>query len=188
MLYWFLYDSSCVIKECHINSSTSWRNLNGYAGALSAPLADTTAQDAYNNPQNYTVENGVLVMTATPAQLLFQAQNKQIAVINQGLNATLVGGFASKSTGHTYVTTTNGQTNMEGDLKRFELDTSLTSVQFYTIDAGWIAHTQSELQSAFLDGGKWKDAQYAQAQNLIAQVNAQTSIPATPVTWTPATY
>lgn len=125
---------------------------------------------------------------------LANAQTEQIALINAGLNQTLIGGFASKTAGHSYVTTTNGQANMEGDLKRFELDSSITSVQFYTIDAGWIAHSHTDLQNAFLDGGTWKDAQYVQAQTLVAQVNTLASQSGTTVAqikavvWTPATY
>ena len=100
---------------------------NGYAGVLALDDSDTTAQAAFANPQNYAVQNGQLVMSATQEQLLQQVQQKQINDINIGLNTTLSGGFTA-SNGHTYISTTNGQTNVEGDMKRFELDSTLTSV------------------------------------------------------------
>lgn len=147
----------------------------------------------WNNPRAYLYQNDAFTDNPDWTSIqLQQAQQNQIEQINSGLNATLIGGFTSKTTTHTYVTTTNGQTNMEGELKRFELDSTLTSVQFYTIDKSWLAHSHQDLINAFLDGGKWKDAQYAQAQNLINQVNTLVNTPGTTVTqiqavvWTPA--
>lgn len=131
-------------------------------------------------------------------QKLDNVKSIQIAQIRAGLNATLTGGFTSKTTGHKYVTTTNGQTNMECDLKRFDLDTTLTSVQFFTMDSDWLAHTHQQLISAFLDGGKWKDAQFSHNTDLKNQVNAillanyatvQDAINAVKaITWSEATY
>ncbi len=151
---------------------------------------DTEAENAFNDPTHYTLVNNSWTYTApTSAEQLQKAQQAQIALINLGLNQTLIGGFTSKTTTHTYVTTTNGQANMEGDLKRFELDSTLTSVQFYTIDKGWLAHNHQDLINAFLDGGKWKDAQYAQAQTLIGQINSATTISAVQaISWTPEAY
>lgn len=151
---------------------------------------DATTQAAWDNPQAYLYQNGAFGDNPNwPTIQLAQAKATQKAAIEAGLNATLAGGFTSKNTGHTYVTTTNGQTNMEGDLKRFELDSSLTSVQFFTMDAGWIAHTQSELRSAFLDGGLWKDCQYAQAQTLSINIENTTTVSGVQaVVWTPANY
>jgi hypothetical protein len=152
-------------------------------------------QSAYDNPQAWLYQNGAYVANPNwPTIQIQQAAAVQIASVTSGLNATLVGGFTSKSTGHRYVTTTNGQTNMEGDLKRFELDSTLTSVEFYTLDASWVAHTHTDLQNAFLDGGKWKDAQYAQARTLTQQIQTLASQSGTTVAqiqavvWSPATY
>ncbi len=198
--YYFWVDANDVIwpasqVQANVPPPIGWGDA---IGALVPPVTelvwDTTAtpsaQDVWNNPRQYLYQNGSIVSNPNwSAQELAHAQKVQTVLINAGLNATLVGGFTSKSTGHTYVTTTNGQTNMEGDLKRFELDSSLTSVQFYTVDAGWIAHTQAQLQSAFLDGGNWKDAQYAQAQTLIGQVEPATTVSAVQaVVWAPASY
>lgn len=147
-------------------------------------------QAAWSNPQAYLYQNGAFVDNPNwPTIQLAQAKATQKAAVEAGLNATLAGGFKSTTKGHTYVTTTNGQTNMEGDLKRFELDSTLTSLMFFTMDAGWISHTQSELQSAFLDGGKWKDAQYSQAQTLTTDIsNATTVADVQAIVWQEATY
>lgn len=148
----------------------------------------------YNNGNfdlaNWTIQNGVPVYTPVPASTLLEnAKVAQKVLIQAGLDATLVGGFKSNATGHTYVTTTNGQSNMEGELKRFDLDSTLASVQFFTIDAGWIAHTHQDLINAFLDGGKWKDSQYSQQTTLNNQIGAATTVSAVQaITWTAATY
>lgn len=197
MSYWFLYNqTSGVIKDNTVSpyhgSVIEWTNIpNGYGVVGPITDTDTTAQDAFVKPDEYTVQSGTLVHSNTPtaAQQLSDAKTAQIEQLQVGLNQTLAGGFTSKTTGHGYVTTTNGQSNMEGDLKRFDLDSTLTSVQFYTTDAGWLSHTHQDLINAFLDGGKWKDAQYTQYSNLESQVNSQTTISGVQsITWTPATY
>jgi hypothetical protein len=177
-------------------------SLTPAGNALLGPYDDsginnmpTDFRTAYDNAQAWLYQNGAYVSNPNwPTLQIQQAASKQVASITTGLNVTLTGGFASKSTGHTYVTTTNGQTNMEGDLKRFELDSTLTSVEFFTLDAGWQPHTQAQLQGAFLDGGKWKDAQYAQARTLIGQIQTLASQSGTTVAqiqaivWVPASY
>jgi hypothetical protein len=201
--YIFPYDKSTGALYRHPYFGTEETMSNPPSGYELLPAiadTDTTAQAAYQaceslQPQQYFVQNGALVANPDwPAIQLKSAIAAQLASITSGLNATLVGGFTSKSTGHRYVTTTNGQTNMEGDLKRFELDSTLTSVEFFTLDADWIAHMHVDLQNAFLDGGKWKDAQYAQARTLTQQIQTLASQSGTTVAqiqavvWTPATY
>lgn len=148
------------------------------------------AQTAYNNPPAFLYQNGSYVNNPNWTTIqLQQAKDKQKALIQIGLNATLAGGFTSKTTGHKYVTTTNGQSNMQGDLKRFELDSTLVNVQFFTMDAGWQAHTYDQLKGAFLDGGKWKDAQYVQQTTLNNQIDAAGTPDAVQtIVWSEATY
>ena len=202
MYYVFPYDNNGnLYPHPYYGSEQTMSNPpHGWNVLAAIQATDTTAQAAYQaceslQPQQYVVRNGALVANPDWSTIQLQsAISAQLASITSGLNATLVGGFTSKSTGHTYVTTTNGQTNMEGDLKRFELDSTLTSVEFYTLDAGWQPHTQAQLQSAFLDGGKWKDAQYAQARTLTQQIQTLASQSGTTVAqiqaivWMPATY
>lgn len=130
-----------------------------------------------------------VVVWDTTATDLVNAQKQKTTQLQTMLAQTLNGGFTSKTNGHSYVTTTNGQANMEGDLKRFELDSTLTSLQFYTINAGWTAHSHQDLINAFLDGGKWKDAQYTQLNTLIGQVDSATTVnEVNAIQWTPSTY
>lgn len=207
MYQWFLVSSSTGVIGTHEQTSSPIVTVNGISqldpnlipSGFSAigPYDDvnpmpSSYQPAWDNPQAYLYQNSVFV--ANPnwiATQLSQAKTQQKALIKSGLDATLVGGFTSKTTTHKYVTTTNGQTNMEGDLKRFELDSTLTSVQFFTVDQGWLAHTYDQLKNAFLDGGLWKDAQYAQQTTLNNQIDASTTDTVAKVqaiVWTEATY
>ena len=198
MYYIFPYDKSTGALYRHPYYGTEQTMSNppsGYELLVAIADTDATAQAAYQacedlQPQQYVVQNGALAANPDwPAIQLQSAITAQLASITSGLNATLVGGFTSKSTGHSYVTTTNGQTNMEGDLKRFELDSTLTSVEFYTLDAGWQPHTQAQLQSAFLDGGLWKDCQYAQARTLVQKIQSATTITdIQSIVWQEASY
>jgi hypothetical protein len=187
----FVRSDNTIAGGCYADSSNVIRTLTRIPdGTTPCYIDDTQYPNVWADSSEYTIENGVPMFTPIPdATKLANAQTAQIALINAGLSQTLLGGFTSKSTGHAYVTTTNGQTNMEGDLKRFELDPTLTSLQFYTVDMGWIAHNHTDLQNAFLDGGKWKDAQYAQAQTLIGQVKSATTVGVVnAIVWSPATY
>lgn len=98
--------------------------------------------------------------------------------LGHGLQSTPNEGFTSKSTGHTYETSANGQANFIEALKLCKLNTSLVSVSFYTVDSGWVAHTRTQFQQAFVDGGTWKQAQYTQYTGLENQVNEVTTMSA----------
>ncbi|MCF8566924.1 hypothetical protein LLE49_19580 [Alicyclobacillus tolerans] len=79
-MFWFLYDSTGTIKEKWETGATEWTNLNGYAGAVSFALTDTTAQDAYANPSRYTVQKGALV--AQPYWTLTNTSGTITATLN----------------------------------------------------------------------------------------------------------
>lgn len=153
-------------------------------------LDDTQYADVWANMAEYTIQNGVPVHTPIPDSVkLANAQQAKLAELKAGLQATLVGGFTSKSTGHGYKTDSDGQTNFMEALKLIELNPSLTSINFYTTDAGWVSHTPTQLQQAFVDGGAWKQAQYNQYNTLSAQVKSATTVSAVEaITWTPASY
>lgn len=162
------------------------------------PLIDFRVQDDSNGKGPYIAywnikdSSGNIVPEPSSADLeswnLEASQHAKIAELYAGLKLTLSGGFKSKSTSHSYETDTSGQVNVMGDLKRLELDTTLTSVQFFTTDTAWIAHTEAQLQSVFLDGGKWKDAQYAQLGTLEANAKAATVDTLPAIQWREAAY
>lgn len=182
MYYWLIYSTSTyyIGNGSGTHKPDSSVALNGFE--LLGPYDDienlmpSDVQAAYDNPDAYLYQNGGFVNNPNwPTMQLQYAKEAQKALIQDGLSATLNNGFTSKTTGHKYVTTTNGQSNMEGDLKRFELDSTLTSVQFFTMDASWQPHTYDQLKSAFLDGGLWKDAQYSQQTTLNNQIDDPTT-------------
>lgn len=193
-MYWFLYDSDGEINEAQQIDVTKWTNLNGYAGALGLEESDTGAQDAFLHKSHYAVQNGTLVKTVTDAQLLSEAVSAQISSLSSSMNATLAGGFTAKSTGHTYPSNMDSQNNMQAALLQFSLDSTKTAEMYMTIDEGMVSHTQQDLKNVFIEGGRWKNAQYAQFATLKAQVKQLATQAGTTVaqvqavTWTAADY
>jgi hypothetical protein len=153
-------------------------------------LDDNQYADVWNNLGEYTIQNGVPVHTPIPDSVkLANAQKAKLEELYAGLQATLAAGFTSKTTGHTYKTDDKARQNFMEALKWLELNPSATSILFFTLDAGWVSHTPTQLQQAFVEGGMWKQAQYNQYAALEAQVKAATTVDAVnAIHWTPATY
>lgn len=203
MYQWFVINSSTGAVGKHEQAQSPMINgefdsnllLTGFS--IIGPYDDSSPmpgayQSAWDNLQAYLYQNGSFVDNPNWLTLQLQhAKDAQKALIESGLNTTLAGGFTSKTTGHKYVTTTNGQSNMQGDLKRFELDSTLAIVQFFTVDQGWQPHTYDQLKGAFLDGGLWKDAQYVRQTELKNQIDdpaTDTVDKVQAINWSEATY
>ncbi|GEO28030.1 hypothetical protein AAC03nite_38150 [Alicyclobacillus acidoterrestris] len=139
-------------------------------------LDDTQYADLWNNgsplAHAYEIQNNVPV-ALPPIPLVQQveaAATVQIAAIEAACSAVVNGQFTSKATGHTYASSVGGQVNFLAELPRFQYDSTLTTVSYDTLDAGWVDHTEQDIKNALVEGGRWKDAQYAQMNALIAQV------------------
>lgn len=216
MNYYFAYKADGTIAKKYM--ADSWSNTVlaspdeiGMLGPLDA--TDATAQDAFAHPSHYTIqqtgttpestvtnEDGTettipatpimgLVKTVTDAQLLAEAQAAQIATITAAFNATLVGGFASKSTGHTYPSDAAAERNFTGGITAFTTNPSKTAITLQTLDAGWVSHTKDQFYAMYNDGDAWKEAQYPQLATLEGEVRAATTVAAVQAAvWTPATY
>ena len=157
-------------------------------------LDDTQYAALWNNGSpdltNWTIQNGVPVHTPIPdSQLLPVAQQAQITAITQGYEATLIGGFTSKTTGHAYKTDDVSMGKFTAQVTQLLQNTSIASVNWLTTDAGVVSHTRDEFIGAFNDGIAWEQAQFTQEQTLIAQVNAATTVSAVQaIAWAEATY
>lgn len=169
---------------------------------------DTIPSDfatAFANPTAWLYQGGKFVANPNYNAMAFsQAQQKQLANLEQGMMATLGGGFTAKTlvgsatSPHKYPTDGNAQSNFSGAVSAFTANSNKTSVTVLTLDAGWVLHTKAEFFGIYTDGDNWKEAQYPQLSTLQAKVSAMklsdyatlddaiAAIQA--VTWTEATY
>ncbi len=206
MYQWFTYDTTTGAVGKHeqdlsplINDQFD-SNLIHTGQAILGPYDDTNPMPnaylpAWSNPQAYLYQNSAFAANPSwPAMELAQAQQAQIANLNAGLAATFAGGFTAKTlvggatSPHTYPTNQNAQANFTAAVTAFTANPNKTTVTIETLDAGWVSHTKAEFFGVFTDGDNWKEAQYAQYNVLLGQVEAQTTPPTTPVVWTTATY
>jgi hypothetical protein len=143
-------------------------------------ISITEAQwlDASQNQGKYLIQAGAFVLAPGPttAQQLASAQTAKLAELNDKCGQVIVSGFVSSALGvvHTYPSDLEAQGNLGMALKRLE-DTTLASLYFKTIDAGYLAHTKTQLTQVFYDGFDYGNVQITHYNQLKAQVNAATT-------------
>lgn len=175
MRYWIVYatSSGTISSWLHLDSDNSitWTNISTGCAVLCVTQPTLTTDPNYQTElaqwnmavdaatdqihmTYYNVQNGALVSVVTPAhaQLLAEAQAQRIALIEAGLMQTLVGGFTSKSTTHTYSTDSASQANFIGGITVFTTNPNKTSITLQTLDAGWVNYTKGEFYAMYNDG------------------------------------
>ncbi|GMA59745.1 hypothetical protein NZD89_09375 [Alicyclobacillus fastidiosus] len=173
MYYWIVVNNQTGEFGANTSSHPQDATLapEGFSYVEFSDPLDATTQAAFDNSQAYLYQNGSFVANSNYPQLqLQQAATNQISAIEAACQAVVNGQFKCKATGHTYASSVGGQVNFLAELPRFQYDSTLTTVSYDTLDAGWVDHTQTDIQNALVEGGRWKDAQYAQMNTLIAQV------------------
>lgn len=192
----FAYDAGGKIQYAN-NTDTADSSWPSTLSTLT--LDDTTTptgDTVFWNQDAYIIQNGAVADNPNwPTIQLSQAKQTQLALLNAGLATTLNGGFEAKTlvggaaTPHTYPTNPSAQSNFNGAINAFIANPNKTSVTVETLDVGWVSHTKSEFYGIYADGDTWKEAQYTQLNNLIAQVKAETTVSGVEaIVWTPATY
>lgn len=90
---------------------------------------------------------------------------------------TIMSGFSSTALGtsHTYSSVLVDEIWYNATINRFNVDATYTSVQWKTIDSGYLAHTKEQFTQVFIDGHTWGDNQIAKLNNLKSQVSAATT-------------
>ena len=133
--------------------------------------------DGFYKPQ-WNGTQWVDAQPLTDAQILQQAQNAKIAELSAKCDAAIVGGFPSSALGvaHTYPSDKDAQSYLGDAIKRMELDSTVTNVNFKTLDAGFLAHTLPQLQQVFKDGFDFGQAQITKYNQLKTQVEAATTV------------
>lgn len=183
MNYWFLYNyTTGTITQPYLGNADQWTNIpsgQGVIGPFSQASATAAVQDAYTNPQLYTVQSGQLVQAANYTSLqLQQAQNAKIGDLNSKCNQTILSGFASSalSVSHNYDFDYEAQMNFSGMMNAVNASIAPASITWKTTDAGNLAHTQAQFKQLYADGMNFKNTQITKYWNLKAQVLAATTV------------
>jgi hypothetical protein len=117
------------------------------------------------------------VESETDATLLQYAKDAKKAELNKKCDLTIMGGFTSSALGapHTYSSVLTDEIWYNATKNRFDIDATFTSVDWKTIDAGYLTHTKAQFQQVFIDGHAYGNNQIAKLNNLKAQVDSATT-------------
>ncbi|GEO26217.1 hypothetical protein AAC03nite_20020 [Alicyclobacillus acidoterrestris] len=194
MNYWFLYkQDGSLYEQPYKGGATEWTNIPSECAGVLGPIdeLDPTATDAWQNPSFYTVQNGALVKTATPDQLLVQARQIQLNAIQAGYNATISAGFMSNATGQpdTYAIDESAYSKWTGILSTIAAEIAPEAITVKDISGNQVTLTQSQFKQFALDGFNFLNAQDQQLWMLQNQIKAAITIEEVQaITWTPGVY
>ena len=182
MNYWFLYDlaDGSIYGAPYLGEATVFDNIPNGCGLI-GPISenDVTAIGASVHPQYYLVQSGVLTQKPDyDTRQLTDVKNTKIGELSTKCDTAIVNGFSSSAltTAHTYPSDDKAQSYLGDAIKRMELDSTVTSVNFKTLDAGFLTHTLPQLQQVFKDGFDFGQAQITKYNQLKAQVEAATTV------------
>ena len=192
MDFYFVYDSNGNIIGQPWQSSSEMVAPDGY-NMLVVAEGDPTAQDAFVNPSFYTVQNGQLVQVSNYSQLqLQQAQQEQIALLRQGYEQTLAGGFSAtiEGTAHTFGWQISDQINLNSVQSAIANNYLSYPVQYADINGNPVTlSSATDLQAIEQAATKFLSAQHQQVLTLIGQVQQATTVEAVQaIVWSAATY
>jgi hypothetical protein len=130
--------------------------------------------------------NGSWIEAETDATLLQYAKDAKKAELNTRCDLTIMGGFTSSALGveHTYQSLLVDEVWLNATINRFAIDPNFTTVNYKTIDSGYLPHTKGQFNQVFIDGHSFGDSQIAKLNNLKAQVDAaQTQADLDAIVW-----
>jgi hypothetical protein len=139
--------------------------------------------EVYNNPEGYTISNGVII-PPTDAELLLLAQTAQNNLLSQSCQTYLYAGFTSDALGsvYNYPSTATDQQNLASAAAT---DTT-ASLWCQPIGGVWafVAHTADQVTKVSSDWLAYLNAAQARLISLNTQVNAATTTAAAEaITW-----
>lgn len=101
----------------------------------------------------------------------------KIKECNALCNQTILAGFESAVLGdaHTYQFDYEAQMNLNGQLNLMNVDPSIDTVEWKTVDAGVLSHTKAQFIQLCKDAMAFKQTNIAKYWTLKAQINAATN-------------
>jgi hypothetical protein len=121
--------------------------------------------------------NGAWVEAETSATLLQYAKDAKKAELNMKCDLAIMGGFTSSALGveHTYSSVLTDEIWYNATKNRFDIDAAFASVDWKTIDAGYLTHTKAQFQQVFIDGHAFGNSQIAHRNDLNKTVDDPTT-------------
>lgn len=168
-------------------------------------IPDTDNPNTANNAGIYTMTNitpsatfyvptatGTLTFTElSAAEQLAHSQSSQIASIRAGYTQTMAGGFnvTIGGTQYTFGWSTDDKANLLATQDALTAGDLTFPVQYSDIHGSPVnIPDQATLDTVKATASRFFNLNHQQVLSLIGQVQAQTSVPSTPVTWSAATY
>lgn len=104
-------------------------------------------------------------------------QTIKINQLNDKCNQSVLGGFSSSCLGatHNYQFDYDAQMNLNGQLNLLNIDSTITSVSWRTLDAGILSHTKDQFIQLYKDASSFKSSQIDKYWNLKSQVLSATT-------------
>lgn len=138
---------------------------------------DCTASIPGNGLFKAKFVDGEWVEAETDANLLQYAKDTKKEELNTKCDLTIMGGFTSLALGveHTYQSLLVDEVWLNATINRFAIDPNFTTVNYKTIDSGYLSHTKAQFEQVFIDGHMFGDSQITKLNNLKAQVDAATT-------------
>lgn len=117
--------------------------------------------------------NGSWVEMETQENLLRIAKDKKKAELDSKCDSSIMGGFPSSALGtqHFYQSLVVDEIWLNATINRFLIDPNFTTVNYKTIDAGYLQHTKEQFNQVFIDGHSFGDAQITKLNSLKSQVD-----------------
>jgi len=108
---------------------------------------------------------------------LDELKEAKVAQLNEACFYAITSGFESDALGevHSYPSDTEAQNNLGFAIKRLELEPEGTTVDFKTLDAGYLLHTLPQLHEVFKDGFDCMQLFISRYNELKEQVNGATT-------------
>lgn len=121
--------------------------------------------------------NGEWTESETQENLLKIAKDAKKEELNMKCDLTIMSGFTSSALGveHTYQSLIVDEIWLNATINRFLIDPNFTTVNYKTIDSGYLQHTKEQFNQVFIDGHSFGDSQITKLNSLKAQVDTATT-------------
>lgn len=121
--------------------------------------------------------NSAWIEGKAQADILADAKAAKIAQLSASFDATMASGFTSSALGvsHTYPSDLQAMIFFNATMNRFVNDSTFTSVNQKTLDAGYLAHNKTQFTQVFNDGHAFGVTQDTKLANLKSQVDENTT-------------
>lgn len=182
MNYFFLYNlaDGSIYDGPYRGEATVFNNIPSGCGLI-GPIADTdiTAQDAFQHPNYYLVQNGQLAHKTNVADLQFQdAQNAKEAELDAAY-AQATQTFKSSATGNPLTYLVEDGVMMSKFNAQYNYANSAmyngNPFSFYTLEQGGVQHTKDQFLKVWQEGHDWMQAQFIKWDNKQKQRKACTT-------------